>query len=110
MVKVLIKRVVPKNKASKMISLFKQMHILAVNQEGYVSAETFNNLNDPDEFLVISTWQSVDDWKAWEASKDRIEIQEQIDRLLGEKTACSVYYYPHKSGARLSGFKGWEGG
>ena len=93
MVKVLIKRVVPKSEANKMITLFKQMHILAVNQDGYISAETYNNLNDPDEFLVISTWQSADAWFRWFANPDRLEIQQKIDAFLGKPTSYAVYNY-----------------
>lgn len=108
--KILIKRRVPADKEEQLLNLIKRLRSMAVTQPGYISGETLRSVENADEYLVISTWQSVDDWKAWEAGKDRIEIQEQIDKLLGEKTICSVYYYPHKSGARLSGFKGWEGG
>jgi len=29
------------------------------------------NINDPEDYVVISTWKSVDHWKAGEASKER---------------------------------------
>jgi len=93
MVKVLIKRVVPRNKAKEMVALFRQMHILAVNQDGYISAETFHNHDDPEEFLVISSWQSADSWFNWFKSRDRLEIQERIDKLLSSTTSYSVYNY-----------------
>jgi heme-degrading monooxygenase HmoA len=93
MVKVLIKRVVPKNKAKQMIALFKQMHILAVSQDGYISAETFHNVNDPEEFLVISTWKNSDSWLAWFNGKDRLAIQEKIDALLDSPSHYAVYAY-----------------
>jgi heme oxygenase (mycobilin-producing) len=108
--KILIKRRVPADKEEQLINLIKRLRSIAVAQPGYISGETLRSAENADEYLVISTWQSVEDWKAWEASKDRVEIQGQIDKLLGEKTTCNVYYYPEKSGARLSGFKGWEGG
>jgi heme-degrading monooxygenase HmoA len=93
MVKVLIKRMVPRNKAQEMIILFKQMHILAVNQDGYTSAETFHNINDPEEFLTISTWQSADEWFRWFNSSDRLNLQEKVDALLGCPTNYAVYNY-----------------
>jgi heme-degrading monooxygenase HmoA len=43
--------------------------------------------------MVISTWQSVEAWKAWEANKGRAEVQSKIDSLLGEKTTYNVYFY-----------------
>jgi heme-degrading monooxygenase HmoA len=50
-------------------------------------------VNEPQDFIVISTWQSVEAWKAWEASKGRAEIQNRIDTLLGEKTNYGIYFY-----------------
>ena len=49
--------------------------------------------DNPTEYLVIGTWQSLEDWKRWAGSRDRIELQEQIDALLGEKTEYKAYYY-----------------
>ena len=92
-VKVLIKRRVPEDTAKKMIPLFRQMRIQANNQPGYISGETMRSLDNPDEFLVISTWETSDDWKNWLESKDRKEIQEKIDALLGGKTEFEIFHY-----------------
>jgi heme oxygenase (mycobilin-producing) len=92
-VKALIKRVVPETKAREMIPLFRQMRSLAMNQEGYISGETLRNLNNPEEFLVISNWQSSDAWVKWLKSVDRQRIQEQIDALLGGATQYEVFHY-----------------
>jgi heme-degrading monooxygenase HmoA len=64
-VKVIIKRLVSEEKARQMIPLFRQMRQLAMNQEGYISGETLRNLNNPEEFIVISSWQSSDYWTRW---------------------------------------------
>ena len=50
-------------------------------------------MKNPQDFIVISTWQSVEAWKAWEASKGRAEIQTRIDALLGKKTNYGIYLY-----------------
>lgn len=92
-VKALIKRVVPENKAREMIPLFRQMRALAMNQKGYISGETLRNLNNSEEFLVISSWQSSEDWINWLKSADRQQIQEKIDALLGGQTKYDIYHY-----------------
>ncbi|MGE5258341.1 MAG: antibiotic biosynthesis monooxygenase family protein [Hyphomicrobiales bacterium] len=92
-VKILIKRRVPLDKAREMITLFRQMRMLAMAQEGYISGETLRNLEKAEEFLVISTWQSSQDWKNWLASKDRKDIQSKIDKLLGGETSYEIYHY-----------------
>ena len=92
-VKVLIKRKVTEDKAREMIPLFKRMRVQANNQPGYISGETLRSLDNPDEFLVISTWESSDDWKKWVNSADRKEVQDQIDALLGGKTEFEIFHY-----------------
>jgi heme-degrading monooxygenase HmoA len=92
-VKVLIRRNVPENKARKMIPLFRKMRTLANEQPGYITGETMRNLEKADEFLVISTWETSDDWKRWVQSNDRQQIQKQIDALLGGKTEYEIFHY-----------------
>ncbi len=92
-VKILIKRTVPEEKARTMIPLFRRMRSMATNQPGYISGETMRNLDSPDEFLVISTWQSSADWDRWLQSEERKSVQSEIDALLGGETTYAVYHY-----------------
>lgn len=92
-VKIIIKRKVPKGKEGQLLPLLLELRSKATTQPGYISGETLRNVNDPEDYVVISTWQSVESWKAWEASKGRREIQNKIDSLLGAKTVYGVYYY-----------------
>ena len=92
-VKVMIKRRVPADKAKQMIPLFRKMRALATNQPGYISGETMKRLDSPDEFLVVSTWHSSDDWNNWLNSDDRKQVQGEIDDLLGGKTDYEIYHY-----------------
>ncbi len=92
-VKILIKRKVPRDKGKEMIPLFRKLRALATNQPGYISGETLKSLDRPDVFLVISTWQSAEDWEKWLISKERQEIQDQVDALLGGKTEYEVFHY-----------------
>ena len=92
-VKVLIKRVVPEEKAKQMIPLFREMRSLASTVPGYISGETLKRLDKSNEFLVISTWNSSDDWNQWLKSEKRKEIQVQIDSLLGGSTDYEIYHY-----------------
>lgn len=92
-VKILITRTVPHDKARDMLGLFRKMRALATAQTGYISGETLKSLDEPDVYLVISTWQSVEDWNTWLNSKQRQEIQNQIDGLLGGRTEYQAYHY-----------------
>ena len=64
---------------------------MTLNQKGYISGETFTRLDEPGVSMVISTWQSIDDWRAGTLSKERIEVQEQIDKLLGAPTQYEIF-------------------
>ena len=92
-VKVLITRKVPQEKALDMLRLFKEMRSLATRQPGYISGETLRSNDRPDVFLVISTWESSEDWEAWLLSKERQAIQAQIDELLGGRTDYEMFRY-----------------
>jgi len=109
-VKVFIKRNVPEGKEADLLNSILKLRTLATRQSGYISGETLRNVDNSNEYLVISTWQSIDDWDAWFTSDDRREIQKEIERLLGNETEYTVYYYPEKGTTSLSGFRGWEGG
>ena len=95
-VKIFIKRQVPEEKAREIIPLVREMRSLATIHEGYISGETLRNLERPEEFMVISTWQSSQDWKEWIKSEGRKAIQGKIDSLLGGETEYQIFHYGFK--------------
>ena len=94
-IKIIIKRKVPKDLEKKLLPLIKELRFLTTKQPGYISGETMNRADKPGQSLVISTWQSVEDWERWVNSPQRKAIQDEIDALLGEKTEYEVYGYSH---------------
>lgn len=92
-VKIIIKRIVPQNKAEALKPLLQRLRNLALQQPGYISGETFKRIDRPGESLVVSTWQSMGDWRTWVMSDERKGIQQKIDDLLGEKTEFEIYAY-----------------
>ncbi|MDI9570410.1 MAG: antibiotic biosynthesis monooxygenase family protein [Pseudomonadota bacterium] len=109
-VKILIKRKVPAEKEGDLLTLIKGLRNAANACPGYITGETMRNVERPDEYLVISTWDSVAAWRQWQSSPERMTIQKRIDDLLGVKTEYDVYHYNPITAPTLSGFKGWEGG
>ena len=92
-VKILIKRTFPKNSIQVLTPLLLKLRSLANKQKGYISGETLKSVENPDEYLVISTWQSMQDWQEWMKSQDRIDVQEKLDALIGEATEYKAYEY-----------------
>ena len=43
--------------------LLVELRSIANRQAGYISGETLRNVNNPEEYVVISTWRSLEDWR-----------------------------------------------
>lgn len=90
-VKIVIKRFVPKNKESSLLPLIKALRIATTKQDGYISGETLQRIDKPGETVVVSTWESAEDWNRWVRNPERIQLQEKIDVLLGKETEYRMY-------------------
>ncbi len=90
-VKIFIKRQVMKKDKPELGILLNRLRSLTLSQKGYISGETMRRVDTPDEYMVISTWNSFDNWQKWFQSEQRKAIQYEIDLLLGEKTEYAIY-------------------
>ena len=91
-VSVMIRRTLSdQDQVKKLAPLIVKLRSLATTQPGYITGRTFRRLDDPSEFLVLSTWNSLDDWNRWLKSDQRMELQKQVDELLGEETTYRLY-------------------
>jgi len=92
-VKIIITRTIHEGQIEDLTPLIRKLRTLAAQRPGYISGETLRSVDNPGEYLVISAWNSVEDWKEWEVCKERNSIQSQIDALLGESTEYKIYAY-----------------
>jgi len=90
-VTVLIKRKAMTGKGELLEHLYEELVALAVQQKGYLGAESMRRLDVPDEHLVISKWAHIDDWTRWLISETRMAFQERIDALIDSKTRFEIY-------------------
>jgi heme oxygenase (mycobilin-producing) len=90
-VKIFIKRKVQDNNSVELTLLLTKLRALALSQPGYLSGETFHRIDKKDECMVIGTWRSLEDWNSWVNNPQRIEVQAEIDKLLGEETEYAMY-------------------
>ena len=63
----------------------------AMTYRGFVGAENLINAKDISIVAIISTWESVEDWKAWETSTARREILREAEALLEEELRITIY-------------------
>ena len=57
----------------------------AMKQPGYISSENLRNLDDSDEVVVVSMWETIEAWEAWKNSDERkAYVDEFRDYYVGE--------------------------
>jgi heme-degrading monooxygenase HmoA len=91
-IEVMIKRKIKQGpQARQLVPLILQLRSLATYQPGYISGKTLYNVENPEDCLVVSDWQSLEDWYSWMKSEKRTKIQKKIDELTGEQTEYRIY-------------------
>ena len=90
-VKIIIKRQVTESMAASLRPLLIKLRNLAMSQPGYITGETLKRVDRPGQNLVISTWNSMEEWRQWAVNSERESVQAQIDALLGQPTEYEVY-------------------
>ena len=89
---ILIKRIARDGRDAKvLLPHIIELRSLGVQQPGYISGETFFNLDRKDECLVISRWTSLEHWQKWLRDPRRIELDANMEKHLVAKTKYSIY-------------------
>ena len=91
MIRVVIQRHLKEGKKGDLLPLLRALRTAAMNYSGYIHGESLVGTDDPSIISVLSTWRSLEDWKAWEKSGQRVKLYEKIESLLVEKPRVSVY-------------------
>ena len=68
-----------------------EIRSLAVRQPGYISGETFFNLERQEECIVISKWTKMEHWQKWEKDPRRLELNKNMEKHLGATTEYNIY-------------------
>ena len=95
MIRVIIEHQVKDVKdVESVIEVIRELRNEAMKQPGYLTGETLINTDDNCNVLVISTWRSPEDWKAWDTSEPRVKITQGMNKLLVKPyTVRSFQYY-----------------
>jgi heme-degrading monooxygenase HmoA len=63
----------------------------AMSYPGYLGADNLVNDRDPSIVAIITSWDSVEQWRDWQESKIRGEIMKEAEPLLEEELRVSIY-------------------
>jgi len=89
-VRIIIERKIKKGRELDLARLLLELRSRAVKQKGYITGETLRDYEDPSAHIVISTWESVEDWKNWFNKRERMEVQSKIEDLLTEPPRTKI--------------------
>ena len=92
-IRVFIEREIQPGNDLKLHKILMQLRSKAMMQKGYITGETLRDVNNPSKFLVIGTWNSLEEWKAWYDNADRKRIQEELNQLLKSPEKHPIYSY-----------------
>ena len=63
----------------------------AMTYPGYVGAENLMNNHDVSIVAIITTWESIDNWREWEKSSSRLAIIKEFQDSLAEEPKVTIY-------------------
>jgi heme-degrading monooxygenase HmoA len=92
-IRVIIEREIEPGNEIKFLQILIQLRGRAIQEKGYISGETLRALDDPNKYIIVSTWNNVEDWKSWENSPKRKEIEKELDRFLRGQSKSNIYIY-----------------
>jgi heme-degrading monooxygenase HmoA len=90
-IKVMIKRHIKEDQTLHVFELLNKFRSQAMEQTGYISGETLVNHYDNRTLLVVSTWESIDDWIRWQESNQRVSIEAELKEMLEEPTRYEIF-------------------
>jgi heme-degrading monooxygenase HmoA len=89
--KILIERHFSPGNEKEILSLLNKLRSLAMNQSGYISGLTMMVPDDPFNMMVISTWQDLDSWHAWQENIERKNLEAMLDIYQEKPTEYREY-------------------
>ena len=93
MVKILIKRHIKEGKVKDVFALLNKQREKAMKQRGHLKGETLTSYQNPHSLLVISTWQSMENWVSWKENEDRRANEAQLEQFLESPTEYDEYIF-----------------
>jgi heme-degrading monooxygenase HmoA len=89
-VRIIIDRKVKKGNEADFAKLLRKLRSKATFSRGYISGEMLRDRDDPQNYIVISAWQSVADWENYEKVPETSKIHARIEKLMARPTKVKI--------------------
>ena len=97
MIKVFIEQDCQPGKEAQFRDMLMERRDIAMRQRGYISGETLRELINPSHFKIISTWSTLEDWKTWQGSPQRLLIEEMMESMTDNGRKLYIFTVDHGS-------------
>ena len=97
--KVLIKRRFRKGNEREILHLLKDIRAKAMGMPGNISGITMTSAEDPQQMLVIGTWEKLDHWLSWRESPDRKQFEAMLEIYQEQPAEYETYFVGSPFGA-----------
>ncbi|MFC1830397.1 antibiotic biosynthesis monooxygenase family protein [Thermodesulfobacteriota bacterium] len=89
-VKILIRRKFKKEALKNASTMLIKARTNAMGNQGYISTETLVNYDDPQSVIILSMWQSKDDWDRYRDSDTRKEHEDKYADMFEGSTEYEI--------------------
>lgn len=89
--RVFIERRIKPGCLARFLELSMKLRAEALRQPGYISGETLVSAEHENQYLIISTWRGIADWKAWLNNPERMPIAAEMETLMTQPAEVKVY-------------------
>ena len=103
-VKVIIKREVKSGESVEFFQKLKELRFLAMNRPGYISGETLIGAENTNKVLIISVWETLEDWEEWKANTQRQELEVALMKFQETPPEYEPYVFSKYKAAAETGF------
>jgi heme-degrading monooxygenase HmoA len=81
-IRILIERRVHEGSGPAYERTQRELRLGALREHGYLMGETLRDLDDPNHYVVVSTWRRRQDWDEWATSDARHGVLERLAPLV----------------------------
>lgn len=90
-VKIIISRTVSKDQVNAIKPFLAELHALAWRSKGYISGEALINVENPEERITISSWQTVENWEDFQNLEECRQLHFKVDQILGRESRYTIF-------------------
>lgn len=91
MIKVAIERRLSSGMEQTYYQVLRKAKFEASGVNGYISSEVLRDMDNPDTWLLLVSWESLQDWLTWEQSETRRRLLAEISVMLDQPETITVY-------------------